>query len=216
LSRCALKPVHATRTSTTPTRGQQQQGGAGGGRSKGSGGRGSLELLEDEKQMCNLISKYSPEYVRSRALESPGDALAVLGRVATIVTSLGSYFACLAFDRLAGTEDSPDTVRRRAQQLRETLTHLGPSFIKVWLFGGLFCLVARCGRVCRTCRCRRMAPPVVTPHVSSGVARRHVCGPSPASLLLSATAARLPTPAKHNDRRARCWPTARTLCARTT
>lgn len=28
--------------------------------------------------MCNLISKYSPEYVRSRALETPGDAFAVL------------------------------------------------------------------------------------------------------------------------------------------
>lgn len=40
--------------------------------------RGSLELLESEKQMCNLISKYSPEYVRSRALESPKDAFAVL------------------------------------------------------------------------------------------------------------------------------------------
>jgi hypothetical protein len=40
--------------------------------------RGSLELLESEKQMCNLISKYSPEYVRSRALESPADAFAVL------------------------------------------------------------------------------------------------------------------------------------------
>lgn len=40
--------------------------------------RGSLELLESEKQMCNLISKYSPEYVRSRALETPQDALAVL------------------------------------------------------------------------------------------------------------------------------------------
>lgn len=40
--------------------------------------RGSLELLESEKQMCNLISKYSPEYVRSRALETPQDAFAVL------------------------------------------------------------------------------------------------------------------------------------------
>eukprot|EP00775_Hariotina_reticulata_P007990 gene7990-8188_t len=79
--------------------------------------RGSLELLESEKQMCNLISKYSPEYVRSRALESPADMFAVLGRVTHITTALG-------------TQDSPDIVRRRAQQLRETLTELGPSFIK--------------------------------------------------------------------------------------
>lgn len=43
---------------------------------------------------------------------------------------LGSYFACLAYDRLTGSEDSPVVVKRRAQQLRETLTELGPSFIK--------------------------------------------------------------------------------------
>ncbi|KAF6265079.1 ABC1 family-domain-containing protein [Scenedesmus sp. NREL 46B-D3] len=92
--------------------------------------RRSLEQLETEKQMCNLISKYTPEYVRSRALETPGDAFAVMARVAHIVTGLGTYFGCLAFDKLTGTEDNTDTVRRRAQQLRETLTELGPSFIK--------------------------------------------------------------------------------------
>lgn len=92
--------------------------------------RGSLELLESEKQMCNLISKYSPEYVRSRALETPQDAFAVLARITKITWGLGSYFACLAYDRFTGTEDSPEVVKRRAQQLRETLTDLGPSFIK--------------------------------------------------------------------------------------
>jgi predicted unusual protein kinase regulating ubiquinone biosynthesis (AarF/ABC1/UbiB family) len=51
-------------------------------------------------------------------------------RVAHIVTGLGTYFGCLAFDRLTGAEDNTETVRRRAQQLRETLTELGPSFIK--------------------------------------------------------------------------------------
>jgi predicted unusual protein kinase regulating ubiquinone biosynthesis (AarF/ABC1/UbiB family) len=51
-------------------------------------------------------------------------------RVAQIVTGLGTYFGCLAYDRLTGTEDNTETVRRRAQQLRETLTDLGPSFIK--------------------------------------------------------------------------------------
>jgi hypothetical protein len=47
---------------------------------KEQGRRGSLELLETEKQMCNLISKYTPEYVRSRALESPQDTFATLVR----------------------------------------------------------------------------------------------------------------------------------------
>eukprot|EP00878_Enallax_costatus_P012227 GHUV01012770.1.p1 GENE.GHUV01012770.1~~GHUV01012770.1.p1 ORF type:complete len:441 (+),score=154.57 GHUV01012770.1:704-2026(+) len=80
--------------------------------------------------MCSLISKYSPEYVRSKALETPKDAFMVLARVAKIATGLGTYFACLAFDRLTGSEDNVDKVRQRAQQLRETLTDLGPSFIK--------------------------------------------------------------------------------------
>jgi hypothetical protein len=31
---------------------------------------------------------------------------------------------------VTGTEDAPAVVKRRAQQLRETLTELGPSFIK--------------------------------------------------------------------------------------
>jgi hypothetical protein len=50
--------------------------------------------------------------------------------ISHITWGLGSYFACLAYDRLTGNEDSPVTVKRRAQQLRETLTELGPSFIK--------------------------------------------------------------------------------------
>eukprot|EP00878_Enallax_costatus_P031141 GHUV01034024.1.p1 GENE.GHUV01034024.1~~GHUV01034024.1.p1 ORF type:complete len:137 (-),score=39.66 GHUV01034024.1:857-1267(-) len=54
----------------------------------------------------------------------------VQARVAKIATGLGTYFACLAFDRLTGSEDNVDKVRQRAQQLRETLTDLGPSFIK--------------------------------------------------------------------------------------
>jgi predicted unusual protein kinase regulating ubiquinone biosynthesis (AarF/ABC1/UbiB family) len=56
--------------------------------------------------------------------------VALQARVAHIVTGLGTYFGCLAYDRLTGTEDNTETVRRRAQQLRETLTDLGPSFIK--------------------------------------------------------------------------------------
>lgn len=50
--------------------------------------RGSLELLETEKQMCNLISKYSPEYVRSKALETPQDAMMVL--VSTVKCGSGA------------------------------------------------------------------------------------------------------------------------------
>lgn len=43
---------------------------------------------------------------------------------------LGTYFGCLAWDRVTGNEDTPARVRLRAQQLRDMLTVLGPSFIK--------------------------------------------------------------------------------------
>lgn len=60
----------------------------------------SLELLESEKQMCNLISKYSPQYVRSRALETPGDAFAVLVSWWSLLCH-----GCLGF-LCVGTEDA--------------------------------------------------------------------------------------------------------------
>ncbi len=54
----------------------------------------------------------------------------VQARVAKSALGLGTYFACLAIDRFTGSEDNTEKVRDRAQQLRETLTDLGPSFIK--------------------------------------------------------------------------------------
>jgi predicted unusual protein kinase regulating ubiquinone biosynthesis (AarF/ABC1/UbiB family) len=47
-----------------------------------------------------------------------------------IVVRLGLYFSGLAFDAATGTADTRDRVRFRAAQLRQTLTALGPSFIK--------------------------------------------------------------------------------------
>ncbi len=52
------------------------------------------------------------------------------GRALNIVVRLGTYFGCLAYDRVTGNEDTPATVRLRASQLRDMLTVLGPSFIK--------------------------------------------------------------------------------------
>jgi predicted unusual protein kinase regulating ubiquinone biosynthesis (AarF/ABC1/UbiB family) len=43
---------------------------------------------------------------------------------------LGTYAARLTWDKITGETDSPAKVRIRAQQLREMLTELGPSFIK--------------------------------------------------------------------------------------
>jgi hypothetical protein len=51
-------------------------------------------------------------------------------RALNIVVRLGTYFGALAWDRVTGSEDTPEVVRLRAQQLRDMLTVLGPSFIK--------------------------------------------------------------------------------------
>jgi len=94
----------------------------------------SLEALESARGACNLVSRYTPAYVRSRALRTPQDALAVAARVAQILLELGTYGASLALDAALpsalGGGDSPERVRLRARQLREALTRLGPSFIK--------------------------------------------------------------------------------------
>lgn len=94
----------------------------------------ALEALDSARDACSLVSRYTPAYVRSRALRTPQDAIAVAARVVQIVAELGSYAASLAWDSALpsawGGGDTPQRVRLRAQQLRETLTRLGPSFIK--------------------------------------------------------------------------------------
>ncbi|KXZ42117.1 hypothetical protein GPECTOR_201g367 [Gonium pectorale] len=86
--------------------------------------------LDMERDICNIISKYTPEYVKSRVLRGPVDALQCLYRVAEITTRVGWFVGTLYTDRLAGHEDTPDRVKLRAAELREILTVLGPSFIK--------------------------------------------------------------------------------------
>lgn len=83
-----------------------------------------------DRDVCNIISKYTPEYVRSRVLRGPVDAAQCLMRVAEIVGRVGWFAGSLYADRLSGAQDTPDRVKLRAAQLRELLTVLGPSFIK--------------------------------------------------------------------------------------
>ena len=52
------------------------------------------------------------------------------GRIADITLRMGSFFASLQLDSLLERGDTPDIVKKRAAQLREVLTALGPSFIK--------------------------------------------------------------------------------------
>jgi len=81
-------------------------------------------ILDDESNQPAL--RYDPiaiaDYYRSRLLQ-------VWGRLFSIIGKFGSFALGLWFDRKGGKDFK--TNRKRAIQLRTTLTELGPAFIKV-------------------------------------------------------------------------------------
>ncbi|BDA46770.1 Protein ACTIVITY OF BC1 COMPLEX KINASE 1, chloroplastic [Coccomyxa sp. Obi] len=86
--------------------------------------------LEMQRGYCVVSTRYSPALIRDRALSSPGAFLQVIGRAVEMFARLGFFFGSLAFDRASGYSEDRARIRYRAAQLRETLTALGPSFIK--------------------------------------------------------------------------------------
>ncbi|KAK9822866.1 hypothetical protein WJX81_006550 [Elliptochloris bilobata] len=88
--------------------------------------------LEMERGFCSLggAEKYSPQLVQRKALESPAAAARVVLRGAEMLWRLGVFVCSLLADNASGRSEEVDRVRLRAQQLRETLTVLGPSFVK--------------------------------------------------------------------------------------
>uniref|UniRef100_A0A061QZG1 Ser thr abc1 family n=1 Tax=Tetraselmis sp. GSL018 TaxID=582737 RepID=A0A061QZG1_9CHLO len=90
----------------------------------------ALRPLQEEKGMCVLTSRYSPDAIAAYTIQGPGDYLKCAARITDIATTLGTFFACLFLDKLRSLENDEAQVRVRAAQLRETLTNLGPSFIK--------------------------------------------------------------------------------------
>ncbi|EFN50939.1 hypothetical protein CHLNCDRAFT_55429 [Chlorella variabilis] len=79
---------------------------------------------------CNIRQQYSPELVRQRAIGSPAAFLALCGRGVQIGTEVGLFFAGLWADGVSGQADDSVQVKKRATQLRDLLTRLGPTFIK--------------------------------------------------------------------------------------
>jgi len=87
--------------------------------------------FEMERGVCNISSPYTPQFVREQVLKSPMDFIRVVCRGVTMISELGYFFSCLKFDELLGVPtEAEDNVRSRANQLKELLTRLGPSFIK--------------------------------------------------------------------------------------
>jgi len=97
-------------------------------RDNGISNSGAMDELDLERGVCNPFRKYSPESVRQQVLESPGAFFSVMSRGVEIITSLGFYWATLSYDCLIGRGE--EMVPWRAEQLRNLLCNLGPSFIK--------------------------------------------------------------------------------------
>lgn len=92
--------------------------------------RDAYEQLQMEMGYCNIRQQYSPELVRQRAIGSPAAFLALCGRGVQIGTEVGLFFAGLWADGVSGQADDSVQVKKRATQLRDLLTRLGPTFIK--------------------------------------------------------------------------------------
>lgn len=73
--------------------------------------------------------------VRAKVLRSPGDYISMFKRGVTIIWSLGVYWAALSYDCLVGRGE--EMVPLRAEQLRNLLVDLGPSFVKAGQVGSI-------------------------------------------------------------------------------
>lgn len=84
-----------------------------------------------ERGVCNIASPYTPELIQNEVLKSPGDAAQVIWRGVRMIGEFGYFWLCLKIDELLGeSPNSEARVKKRATQLKDLLTKLGPSFIK--------------------------------------------------------------------------------------
>eukprot|EP00252_Welwitschia_mirabilis_P012976 TRINITY_DN2867_c0_g1_i3.p1 TRINITY_DN2867_c0_g1~~TRINITY_DN2867_c0_g1_i3.p1 ORF type:complete len:632 (-),score=111.05 TRINITY_DN2867_c0_g1_i3:415-2310(-) len=90
--------------------------------------RSSLEALDLERGICFPFRKYTPQTVRENVLSSKGAVVSLVGRGIEILWKLGIYWVSLLYDRVIGR--GSEVVPFRAEQLRNLLCDLGPSFIK--------------------------------------------------------------------------------------
>ncbi|MEW5300846.1 MAG: hypothetical protein WDW36_003746 [Sanguina aurantia] len=120
---CQAATIQRGVTSSPPSFILPPKGGARGG--------SSIDYDDIGRDSCNVSSRYSPEYVQGRVLNKPEDALRMVGRALSITGRLGWFFASLKADELLGRADTSAFVKLRAAQIRELLTVLGPSFVKV-------------------------------------------------------------------------------------
>lgn len=87
--------------------------------------------LDEERGFCGLNGRYNADELRAELTRSPLGLVQLGLRGLEVVSGLGFYALSLLGDSASpGVGGEALTVTRRAQQLRELLTRLGPSFIK--------------------------------------------------------------------------------------
>ena len=83
-----------------------------------------FDQFQMERGYCVIggPAQYSPQFVRDTVLNKPNAWRSVTGRAVEITARLGGFLTALSVDKLLGRNNQPDTVRKRASQLRCELT----------------------------------------------------------------------------------------------
>ena len=92
--------------------------------------REAYEQLQMEMGFCRINQPYSPAMIREQTLGSPGGVIALIFRAMKMGIEGGSFLFRIYWDSATGVEDNEEIVKTRAVQLRDSLTRMGPTFIK--------------------------------------------------------------------------------------
>lgn len=87
-----------------------------------------IKLVDVGEKDDALKTVYDPEYLRAFFRRRPR---AVLTRVLQVLSTGSSYLLTAAIDAVLGRLNDPEIEVKRAAQLRDTITSLGPFFIKL-------------------------------------------------------------------------------------
>lgn len=90
----------------------------------------AFRTLQMEMGFCRINQPYSPEMLKESVFSSPESIFSTTMRSVYMFSNIFGFIFKLYADRLQGVEDSPELVKRRATELRDMLTKLGPTFIK--------------------------------------------------------------------------------------
>jgi len=87
-----------------------------------------IKLVDVGEKDDALKTVYDPEYLRAFFRKRPR---AVLTRVLQVLSTGSGYLLTTAIDAVLGRLNDPEIEVKRAAQLRDTITSLGPFFIKL-------------------------------------------------------------------------------------